>query len=94
MNDIAFVGARQRSVAALSHELAHHAGATPYDAIPDAAREVAKLFMLDTLAVSWAGSDAPGCGEAHALLGHEGGRADSTAWVYGGACQRLRRRRS
>jgi len=84
MNDIAFVDARQRSVAALSHELARHAASTSYAAIPEAAREAAKLFMLDTLAVSWAGSDAPGCREAHALLADEGGRADSTAWVYGG----------
>jgi 2-methylcitrate dehydratase PrpD len=84
MNDIAFVDAGQRSKAALSCELARHAATTRYEAIPEAARSAAKLFMLDTLAVSWAGSDAPGCREAHALLADEGGRADSTAWAYGG----------
>ena len=84
MNDPSFPDARQRAAAALSGALAQHAVATPYEAIPEAARRAAQLFMLDTLAVAWAGSDAPGCREAHALLADEGGRADATAWVYGG----------
>jgi 2-methylcitrate dehydratase PrpD len=67
----------------LSHALAEHAATTPYSAIPAAAREAAKLFMLDTLAVAWAGSNAPGCSEAYALLLEEGGRKDATAWAYG-----------
>src|SRR5512134_572516 len=84
MNDIAYVDAKQRSAAALSHQLARHAVMTAYGAIPEPALNAAKLFMLDTLAVAWAGSDAPGCREAHALLADEGGRGDGTAWVYGG----------
>jgi 2-methylcitrate dehydratase PrpD len=40
--------------------------------------------MLDTLAVGWAGTTAPGAPEAHALLAEEGGRADSSIWGYGG----------
>ena len=84
MNDLAFVDAGQRSRAALSHELARHAATTAYEAVPEVARTAARLFMLDTLAVSWAGSDAPGCREAHALLADEAGRPDSTAWAYGG----------
>lgn len=84
MNDILLGGVKQRSAVSLTHHLAHHAVTTGYGAIPGAALEAAKLFMLDTLAVSWAGSDAPGCREAHALLVDEGGRSDSTAWAYGG----------
>jgi 2-methylcitrate dehydratase PrpD len=74
----------QRSAFTLSHELARHAASTPYAAIPASAIDAAKLFLLDTLAVAWAGSDAPGCRETHALLAQEGGRADATAWAYGG----------
>lgn len=68
----------------LTRRLADYIVATPYDAIPQDARDAVKLFMIDTLAVAWAGSDAPGCRETHALLAEEGGRADATAWVYGG----------
>ncbi|MCX7135222.1 MAG: MmgE/PrpD family protein [Proteobacteria bacterium] len=77
------VAAEQEAVS-ISHRLASHAATTPYAAIPADVRDTAKLYMLDTLAVAWAGSDAPGCPEAHALQVDEGGRADSTAWAYGG----------
>ena len=68
----------------VTHRLAQYIVDTPYAAIPEASRDAAKRFMLDTLAVAWAGSDAPGCREAHALLVDEGGRADSSAWAYQG----------
>lgn len=68
----------------LTHRLARHAIETPFEAIPQSSLDAARLFMFDTLAVAWAGSDAPGCREAHALLVDEGGRADATAWAYGG----------
>ncbi|HYC46662.1 MAG TPA: MmgE/PrpD family protein [Burkholderiales bacterium] len=84
MNDLATTATPSRSQVTLSHALAEHVAGTRYGDIPQAAREAAKLFMLDTLAVAWAGSDAPGCREAHALLVEEGGRADATAWAYGG----------
>lgn len=83
MNDMSRVAAEQEAVS-ISHRLASHAATTPYAAIPADVRDTAKLYMLDTLAVAWAGSDAPGCPEAHALQVDEGGRADSTAWAYGG----------
>jgi len=83
MNDMSRVAAEQEAVS-ISHRLASHAATTPYAAIPADVRNTAKLYMLDTLAVAWAGSDAPGCPEAHALQIDEGGRADSTAWAYGG----------
>ena len=68
----------------LTGQLAHYISTTDFDAIPKDALDAAKLFMLDTLAVAWAGSDSPGCQDAHAMLVDEGGRADCTAWVYGG----------
>lgn len=68
----------------LTRRLARHAIETPFAAIPAANLDAAKLLMLDTLAVAWAGADAPGCRETHALLAEEGGRADATAWAYGG----------
>jgi len=83
MNDMSRVAAEQEAVS-ISHRLASHAATTPYAAIPADVCDTAKLYMLDTLAVAWAGSDAPGCPEAHALQVDEGGRADSTAWAYGG----------
>jgi 2-methylcitrate dehydratase PrpD len=71
------------TITSLTHRLAEHVAETPFGAIPAEAREAAKLFLLDTLACAWAGSDAPGCREAHALLAEEGGRSDATAWAFG-----------
>lgn len=84
MNDLSPGPVTKARAEALSQLLADHVAGTAYGAIPHAARDVAKLFMLDTLAVSWAGSDAPGCREAHRLLAADGGRPEGTAWVYGG----------
>jgi len=84
MNDSSATGVTGQS-ATLSGQLARHVAGTRFEAMPPAVLDAAKLFMLDTLAVAWAGSDAPGCREAHALLVDESGRADSTAWVYGGS---------
>lgn len=83
MNDISPTGVAGQA-ATLSGQLAHHVAGVRFEAIPAAALDAAKLFMLDTLAVAWAGSDAPGCREAHALLVDDGGREDSTVWIYGG----------
>ncbi len=84
MTDLSHPGARKQSVGSISHQLAHHVATMDRAAIPRAALDAAKLFLLDTLAVAWAGSDAPGCREAHQLLADEGGRPDATAWAYGG----------
>lgn len=73
----------RQSLATLSQQLAYHAVTTDYGAIPEPVKDAAKLNMLDTRAVSWAGSDAPGCREAYELLVDEGGRTDGTAWAYG-----------
>jgi 2-methylcitrate dehydratase PrpD len=82
MNDSTITADTKRAIS-LSHRLAHHAATTPYPAIPEEAITAAKIFMLDTLAVAWAGSSAPGCREAYDLLAEEGGRKDATAWAYG-----------
>jgi 2-methylcitrate dehydratase PrpD len=71
-------------LSSLSGRIARHIADVPGADISPAAIQAAKLFMLDTLAVAWAGSDAPGCREAYGYLMEEGGRADSTAWAYGG----------
>src|SRR5258705_13608425 len=84
MNDQSAVGVERNSAPTLSGQLAYHAAGTPFDAIPPDALDAAKLFMLDTLAVAWAGSDAPGWRDTHAFLVDEGGRADCTAGVDGG----------
>ncbi|MDB5809051.1 MAG: hypothetical protein JWN94_1173 [Betaproteobacteria bacterium] len=68
----------------LSHELSAYIAGADARAIPPQALDAARLFMLDTLAVAWAGSEAPGCREIHATLADAGGRADSTAWGFGG----------
>lgn len=67
----------------VSAELAAHIAQTSDDAIPADACEAAKRFMLDTMAVAWAGSDAPGCDGAYQVLAEQGGIAESTVWAYG-----------
>ena len=68
----------------ITHRLARHAIATPFEALPPVNLDAARLLMLDTLAVAWAGADAPGCQQTHALMADEGGRGDAHAWVFGG----------
>ena len=67
----------------LTGRLANYIVGTPTGAIPASAIAAAKLFMLDTLAVAWAGSSAPGCREANATLAEDGGRPHSTSWAHG-----------
>jgi 2-methylcitrate dehydratase PrpD len=47
----------------ITHRLACHAIETPFAAIPQENLEAARLLTLDTLAVAWAGAEAPGCPE-------------------------------
>ena len=68
----------------ISRDLAQHIAGLRYEDLPDYAVRAAKQFMLDTLAVAWAGSNSPGCADAHAMLADEGGRADGTVGAYGG----------
>jgi 2-methylcitrate dehydratase PrpD len=73
-----------KTTLSLSQRLAAHIAGVDRQRIPAASFASAKLFMLDTLAVAWAGSDAPGCPEIHGWLAEEGGRAASSAWAYPG----------
>ena len=73
--------ARQATV---SGRLAQHVVATRVEDIPAAVIVSSKRLALDTLAVAWAGSSAPGVCDARDLLAEEGGRPDSTVWAYGG----------
>lgn len=74
---------RADQIVGVTRTLAQYNAALRYDDLPDYAVHAAKRFMLDTLAVAWAGSNAPGCVQAHALLADESGRSDSTVWAYG-----------
>ena len=60
-------------------ELAHFAAGTPWEAIPGAVREHAKLVLLDTLGVILAGSVQPEVADVRARLTATGGRG---ATVY------------
>lgn len=84
MNDLSSGGMSSNVASGISTRLAAHVTTTAFAALPAEAIETAKLQILDTLAVAWAGSDAPGCREAHSLLVDEGGRSEATAWAYGG----------
>ncbi len=68
----------------ISQSIADHVVAFDYSKLPASAVQAAKTLMLDTLAVGWAGTTAPGAPEAHALLSEEGGRGDSSIWGFGG----------
>lgn len=77
------LGEIAQSARTLTGQLADYIVATNYATIPPADFEPAKLAMLDTFAVAWAGSAAPGCADARALMVDEGTRADATAWAFG-----------
>lgn len=59
----------------LSGKLALHAASTRFEAIPPAEILATKRLMLDTLAVGWAGSDAPGVPALREALGGGGASA-------------------
>jgi 2-methylcitrate dehydratase PrpD len=68
----------------LSRKLAKHLAQKQYRDLPPAALEAAKRYMLDSLAVAWAGSDAPGCVGVHRVLIAQGGAGESSVWARGG----------
>lgn len=67
----------------VSARIAAHVAGLQYERLPARIVEHAKLLMLDTLAVAWAGSDAPGCREVHDLFATDGGASQATCWAYG-----------
>lgn len=68
----------------ISERLAQHASRVRFGDIPASARAAAKRALLDTLAVGWAGSQAPGCQAVWQLQHDRGGAAESTVWGFGG----------
>ena len=70
--------------ATISGRLAQHVVTTRLEDIPAAALTSSKRLALDTLAVAWAGSAAPGVREAFELLSDEGGKREATVWAFGG----------
>lgn len=67
----------------ITARIARHLVGLKYEHLTPDAITAAKRFMLDTLAVGWAGSDSGGCGEARAMMVADGGAPASTVWCYG-----------
>lgn len=67
----------------LSATIARHAIATPFDRLPETATSAAITVALDTLAVAWAGTTAPGAVETrdHAL--DQAGKPEAEIWGHG-----------
>ena len=68
----------------ISQRLAAYCAAARWEQLPHDVIETSKRLALDTLAVAWAGTSAPGIAEVYASLNEDGGRAESTAWAFGG----------
>jgi 2-methylcitrate dehydratase PrpD len=68
----------------VSETLAKHVAAARYEALPADVALFTKRLVLDTLAVAWAGADAPGAKPVRELVAKEGGAPESTLWVFGG----------
>jgi 2-methylcitrate dehydratase PrpD len=71
-----------RSPETIASALSAHISETPSRSLPAAALEAGKLYLLDTLAVAWAGSDAPGCREVIGLVASDGGAPEATVWCH------------
>lgn len=65
----------------LTARLASHVIDTPWDALPPAAVLAAKHMALDTLAVAWAGTCAPGIPPVSEAIIDEGGKPQSAVWA-------------
>lgn len=74
----------RQQAATVSGRLAQHVVATRFDDIPPQAIESSRRLALDTLAVAWAGSSAPGVAGACDLMKEDGGKTESTVWAFGG----------
>ncbi len=67
--------------ASISARLASHVSTTRWEDLPQDAISAAKRLALDTLAVAWPGSEAPGVPESSALLVEQGGKPESVLWA-------------
>ena len=70
-----------RAPVSVSAALAAHVAHLQLAHIPAPTLARARLFLHDTLAVAWAGSDAPGCSEVHAMFAPQAEGA--TVWGHG-----------
>lgn len=68
----------------ISETLAAHVAATEPERIPVEVAEATRRFVLDTVAVAWAGADAPGGENIYALMAADGGNAEAAIWMRGG----------
>ncbi|MGE0873113.1 MAG: MmgE/PrpD family protein [Burkholderiales bacterium] len=68
----------------ITETLAAHVAATGPERIPAAVAAATRRYVLDTLAVAWAGADAPGGSAIHAMAAAEGGAGEAGVWVHGG----------
>jgi 2-methylcitrate dehydratase PrpD len=65
----------------ISQRLAAHVAGTRWEDLPEDAINAAKRMALDTLAVAWAGADAPGIEPVRALMIDEAGAQHSSVWT-------------
>lgn len=77
------VAASETRDESISDRIARHVVGLSYDDLQPAAIAAAKQLILDTLAVAWAGSDAPKSREVLELFVKQGGAAESTVWTAG-----------
>lgn len=68
----------------ITETLAAHVAATTPESIPAAVIDATRRFTLDTLAVAWAGADAPGGKAIRDLMAGDGGAGQATVWAWGG----------
>ena len=67
----------------LSQKVAAWASGLRFEDLPEKTVAAAKMRLLDTLAVAWAGSDAEGIGPMRDILIAQGGRPDSNVLGFG-----------
>ena len=68
----------------LSRTLAEWTAGLCYEDLPPEVVAQAKILLLDTLAVAWAGSGADGIEKLHAMAMRQGGVFASRLWAWGG----------
>ncbi|MEE2689505.1 MAG: MmgE/PrpD family protein [Pseudomonadota bacterium] len=67
----------------LTEQLSNFIVDTNYKALPSDILASTKRRILDTMGVAWAGSTAPGCGDARTVTLAEGAKGVSTLWASG-----------
>jgi len=64
-------------------EIVRNAVTRKYDDLPDHVIEITKMFILDTIGTAFAGSTATGSKDLFGLVSEQGGKEESTIWVFG-----------